>query len=224
LIGQAEGCKHGSNAPNMRKVFITFGAFIALATVLSILWLLAGRKISLMADRVGTIRTSSVPVKVVAYEGSGTGGTFVVNDLRLDLTPADAKTEPPDVGTTKDGEVALSFGGKVFPFGPMEPNSQNTDEKLAAVAQPGDTALIEISHSAIDWIEPFRINFLTGQSPSWLRHVYYRVAWERSSGAKLDLIWRYEQHFHSGSGWGSSFITRAGSTGLISLRLTSANQ
>jgi hypothetical protein len=208
----------------MRKVFITFGAFIALATVLSILWLLAGRKISLMADRVGTIRTSSVPVEVVAYEGSGTGGTLVVNNFRLDLTPADAKTGPPDVGTTKDGEVALSFGGKVFPFGPMKANSQNTNEKLAAVAQPGDTASIEISHSAIDWIEPFRINFMTGQSPSCLRHVYYRVAWERPSGAKLDLIWRYEQHFHSGSGWGSSFMTRAGSTGLISLRLTSANQ
>jgi len=208
----------------MRKVFITFGAFIALATVLSILWLLAGRKVSLMADRVETIRTSSVPVEVVAYEGSGTGGTLVVNDLRLDLTPVDAKTEPPDVGTTKDGEVALSFGGKVFPFGPMKQNSPDTDEKLAAVTQPGDIALIEISHSAIDWIEPFRINFMTGQSPSWLRHVYYRVAWERPSGAKLDLIWRYEQHFYSGSGWGSSFMTRAGSTGLISLRLTSANQ
>lgn len=208
----------------MRKVFITFGAFIALATVLSILWLLAGRKVSLMADRVETIQTSSVPVEVVAYEGSGTGGTLVVNDLRLDLTPVDAKTEPPDVGTTKDGEVALSFGGKVFPFGPMKQNSPDTDEKLAAVTQPGDIALIEISHSAIDWIEPFRINFMTGQSPSWLRHVYYRVAWERPSGAKLDLIWRYEQHFYSGSGWGSSFMTRAGSTGLISLRLTSANQ
>ncbi|MGH8102537.1 MAG: hypothetical protein ACREIW_14665 [Chthoniobacterales bacterium] len=208
----------------MRKVPITLGAFIALAAVLSILWLFAGRKVSLMADRVGTIRTSSVPVKLVAYEGSGTGGTLVVNDLRLDLTSVDAKTEPPHVGTTKDGEVALSFGGKVFPFGPMDPNSQNTDEKLAAVPQPGGIALIELSHSAIDWIEPFKINFLTGQSPSWLRHVYYRVVWERSSGAKLELIWRYEQHFHSGSGWGSSFMTRAGSTGLISLRLTNTNQ
>ena len=208
----------------MRKVCITFGALIALATVLSILWLLAGRKVSLMADGVGTVRTSSIPVEVVSYEGSGTGGILVVNDLRLDLTPADAKTEPPNVGTTKDGEVALSFGGKVFPFGPMKSNSPSTDEKLAAVAQPGDTASIEISHSAIDWIEPFRTNLMTGQSPSWLRHVYYRIAWERPSGATLDLIWRYEQHFYSGSGWGSSFMTRAGSTGLISLRLTSANQ
>jgi hypothetical protein len=208
----------------MRKVLITFGAFIALAAALSIAWLLAGRKVSLMADRIGTIRTSSVPIKVVAYEGSGTGGTLVVNDFRLDLTPADANVGPPNVGTTKEGEVALSFGGKVFPFGPMKPDSQSPDEKLAAAPPPGDIALIEISHSAIDWIEPFRINFMTGQSPSWLRHVYYRVAWERPSGAKLDLVWRYEQHFYSGSGWGSSFMTRPGSTGLISLRLTKPSQ
>jgi len=147
-----------------------------------------------------------------------------VNDIRLDLTPADAKSEAPHLGTTKDGEVALSFGGKVFPFGPMVPNSQGTDEKLIAVPQPGGIALIEISHSAIDWIEPFRVNFLTGQSPSWLRHIYYRLAWERSSGAKLDLIWRYEQHFYSGSGWGTSFMTRPESTGLISLNLTNVNQ
>ena len=213
-----------ADGPNMRKVLIPLGALIALAAVLSILWLLAGRRVSLIADRVGKVRISSAPIKVVAYEGSGTGGTLVVNDLRLDLTPADAKTEPPHVGTTKDGEVALSFGGKVFPFGPMEPNSRSADEKLAAVPQPGNIASIEISHSAIDWMEPFKINFLTGQSPSWLRHAYYRVAWERSSGAKLDLIWRYEQHFHSGSGWGSSLMTRAGSTGLISLSLTNPNQ
>jgi hypothetical protein len=208
----------------VRKVLIPLGAFIALAAVLSIPWLLAGRKLSLIADWIRTVGTSSVPVKVVAYEGSGTGGTLVVNDFRFDLTPALAKTEPPNVGTTKDGEVALSFGGKVFPFGPMKPDSQRTDEKLATVPQPGDIALIEISHSAIGWIEPFRINFMTGQSPSWLRHVYYRVAWKRPSGAKLDLVWRYEQHFYSGSGWGSSFMTRAGSTGLISLRLTHTSQ
>lgn len=208
----------------MRKVLVTFGALIALAAVLSLPWLLAGRKLSLIADRIGAIKTSSVPIKVVAYEGSGTGGTLVVNDLRLDLTPAHAKTEPPHVGTTKEGEIALSWGGKVFPFGPMKPDSQSTDEKLATVPQPGDIALIEISHSAIDWIEPLRINFMSGQSPSWLRHVYYRVAWERPSGAKLDLVWRYEQHFYSGSGWGNSFMTRAGSTGLLSLRLTNASQ
>ena len=208
----------------MRKVLITFGAFIALAAVLSILWLLAGRELSLIADRIGTIGTRSVPIKVVAYEGSGTGGTLVVNDFRLDLTPAHAETAPPHVGTTKDGEVALSFGGKVFSFGPIKPDSQRTDEKLATVPQPGDIAVIEISHSAIGWIEPVRINFMTGQSPSWLRHVYYRVAWERRSGAKLDLVWRYEQHSYSGSGWGSSFMTRSGSTGLIGVRLTHSSQ
>jgi len=194
---------------------------VALGATMLISWLFVGRDISLLTDRWQTIRTSSTRISSIAYEGSGIGGILIFNDHRLDLTPADLKTEPAHIGTTKDGEIALSFGGKVFPFGP---SSQSGDEKLATAPQPGDTALMESSHSAIDWIEPFKINFLTGQSPSWQRHVYHRVAWQKPSGVKLEMIWRYEQRFYSGTGWGSSLMTREGSTGLTSISLTKANQ
>ena len=34
-------------------------------------------------------------------------------------------------------------------------------------------------------------------------------------GAKLEILWRYEQYFYSGDGWANGFMTREGSTGLI---------
>ena len=56
---------------------------------------------------------------------------------------------------------------------------------------------------------------MTGHSPSWKRHCYYQVIWKKPSGAKLEMLWRYEQYFYPGNGWGSSFMTHERSTGLI---------
>jgi hypothetical protein len=58
---------------------------------------------------------------------------------------------------------------------------------------------------------------MTGRSPSWKRHVYYQLRWKKSSGATLKMLWRYEQYFHPGNGWGSGFMTREGFTGLSQL-------
>jgi hypothetical protein len=56
---------------------------------------------------------------------------------------------------------------------------------------------------------------MTGQSPSWKRHLYYRLSWKKVSGAKLEMLWRFEQYFYSGDGWANGFMAHEGSTGLI---------
>ena len=61
---------------------------------------------------------------------------------------------------------------------------------------------------------------MTGQSPSWKRHIHYRLLWKKPSGAKLEMLWRYEQYFYPELGWGSGFMTREGSTGLISVDIS----
>jgi hypothetical protein len=45
--------------------------------------------------------------------------------------------------------------------------------------------------------------------------LYYRILWKKPSGAKLEMLWRYEQYFYSDKGWASGFMTREGSTGLV---------
>lgn len=199
----------------MRKFLITIAIVIVVALALSILCLFGGRELSLFVDRFGTIEISSTPIISLTYEGDGTGGVMVVNDLRLDLMPADSKSASPHIGTTKDEQLGLSFGGKVFPFGPVPATSGNTGENLSAEPPADDRASLEIRHSIISWITPFNLNFMTGQSPSRTRHLYYRVIWRKQSGAKLEMVWRYEQPFYPPSGWGSGFMTREGSTGLI---------
>jgi hypothetical protein len=149
------------------------------------------------------------------YEGSGTGGLLHINDIALSLN--DRNGPSPTVGTTKNDELALANTGKVFAFGPPRSEAEN----LATVPPQGDDAFIQIRRSVLSWPTPFDFNFMTGHSPSWKRHLYYRVLWKKPSGANLEMLWRYEQYFYPGNGWSSGFMTRRGSTGLIQVDIRS---
>ena len=188
------------------------------ATALAALWIFRGREISSFIDRYWTVETQSTLIQSIAYQGNGTGGTLVINDLRFSLNDV-----RPDlslsVGSTKDNQLALATSGKVFPFGPLTSTSENTGERLATVPPSGDQAFLANRHSVLSWPTPFDMNFMTGQSPSWKRHTYQEIRWEKSSGAKLQMLWRYEQFFYPGNGWTSGFMTREGSTGLIRVHI-----
>jgi hypothetical protein len=193
----------------MRKILITLAIVVAFVVAIFATWIFGGRQISLFVDRVGTIEMASARINSIAYEGSGTGGILHVGDLALSLN--DRNGPAPSMGTTKNDQLGLADQGKVFAFGP--PRSEA--ESLAAVPPAGDDAFIEIRRSILSWPTPFEVNFMTGHSPSWKRHLYYRVLWKKSSGTKLEMLWRYEQYFYPDSGWANGFMTREGSTGLI---------
>jgi hypothetical protein len=193
----------------VRKILITLGILVAFVIAILASWIFAGRQISLFLDRFGIIEMTSARIKSIAYEGSGTGGILRVDDLALSLN--DRNGPSPNIGTTKNDQLGLADGGKVFAFGPPRLGAEN----LATVPPAGDDAFIEIRRSILSWPTPFDLNFMTGQSPSWKRHLYYRLLWKKPSGAKLEMLWRYEQYFYPGNGWASGFMTREGSTGLI---------
>src|SRR6266700_91465 len=195
----------------MRKILITLVILIACIAALSATWIFRGRQLSLFIDRFGTIETASARINSLVYEGSGTGGILHINDLALGLNDRNGPT--PNIGTTKNGQLALANTGKVFAFGPPRSEAEN----LATAPPPGDDAFIQIRRSILSWPTPFDFNFMTGHSPSWKRHLYYRVLWTKPSGAQLQMLWRYEQYFYPGTGWASGFMTHEGSTGLIQL-------
>lgn len=188
---------------------------------MAIAWLMSTRQVSMLADRYGTIESDSSPIKSFAYEGNGTGGTLIVNDLRLSIDSTDPKIAKPHIGTDKENHLALSFGEKVFAFGPVPATPGGGDEILATTPMPEDKTTLSVRHSAISWSEPFQFNFMTGQTPTRKRHVYYQILWTKASGAKLEMLWRYEQHFSPENDWGSGFITREGETGLIRVEISS---
>jgi hypothetical protein len=197
----------------MRKVVITLVVLVAVVIAILAAWIFGGPQISSFLDRLGTIEMNSARINSIKYEGSGTGGILLVNDLGLSLNDQNGPT--PSVGTTKTDQLALADQGKVFAFGSARTEAEN----LATVPPAGDDAFIEIRRSALSWPTPFDLNFMTGQSPSWKRHLYYRLLWKKSSGTKLEMLWRYEQYFYPGNGWASGFMTRQGSTGLIQVQI-----
>jgi hypothetical protein len=198
----------------MRKILITLGILIAFVVAILATWIFGGRKISVFLDRFGTIEMISARISSLAYEGNGTGGILRVNDLGLSLNDTNGPT--PSIGTTKNDQLGLANGGKVFAFGPARSEAEN----LAVVPPAGDDAFIEIRRSILSWPTPFDFNFMTGQSPSWKRHLYYRLAWKKPPGTKLEMLWRYEQYFYPVNGWASGFMTHEGSTGLIQLHIS----
>jgi hypothetical protein len=197
----------------MRKILITLAVLIAVVIVFLATWIFYGHQISLLLDRVGTIEMTSARINSIAYQGNGTGGILHVNDLELSLN--DRNGPAPSIGTTKNDQLALAERGKVFAFGPVRTEAEN----LATVPPAGDDASIEIRRSILNWPTPFEDNFMTGHSPSWKRHLYYRMRWKKPSGASLEMLWRYEQFFYSGNGWASGFMTHEGSTGLIRVEI-----
>ena len=198
----------------MRKVLITLAILVALTVAILATWIFGGRQVSLVLDRLGTIQTTSVRINSIGYEGNGTGGILHINDLELSLN--DRNGPAPTVGTTKNDQLALANTGKVFAFGPVHGEAEN----LATVPPGDDDASVEIRRSILSWPTPFEVNFMTGHSPSWKRHLYYRLLWKKPSGAKLEMLWRYEQYFYPGNGWASGFMTHEGSTGLIQLDIS----
>jgi len=193
----------------MRKILITLAILVALAIAVLATWIFGGRQVSLFLDRCATIEMASSRIKSVVYEGSGSGGILQVNDLALSLNHKNGPA--PNVGTTKDGQLALADSGKVFAFG--RPRSEA--ENLATVPPAGDAAFIEVRRSILSWPTPFEFNFMTGQSPSWKRHLYYQIHWRKPNGVTMEMLWRYEQYFYAGNGWASGFMIREGSTGLV---------
>jgi hypothetical protein len=209
----------------MRKILVTLGILIAFIIALLATWILGGRQISLFIDRFGTIEIASTKIRSIAYEGSGAGGWLTVNDVHLSLDDINPKITL-SIGSTKDNQVAVASGGKVFAFGPSLSAVENGGDHLAAAPQTGDEAFLVTRRSALSWPTPFDFNFMTGHSPSWKRHLYYELRWKKPTGATLDMIWRYEQSFYGqqlipGNGWDSGFTVHEGSTGLIQIEIRS---
>ena len=200
----------------MRRILIILQIVIACIAAILASWIFGGRQLSLFIDRFRTVEIDSTKINSIAYEGSGTGGILIVNDAGLSLNET-APNLSPSMGSTKDNQFALASGGNVFAFGPMASATDGAADHLATTTPAGDDASLVTRRSIVSWPTPFDLNFMTGQSPSLKRHIYYQLHWKKSSGATLEMLWRYEQYFYPRNGWGSGFMTREGSTGLIRL-------
>ena len=87
-------------------------------------------------------------------------------------------------------------------------------------SEPADELTFRIERSALSQPTPFEISFLGGSTPWWRRHLYYRLEWKKPSGAKLDMLWRFEQQYYSKTGWTEGHMMYDYFTGLLRVKIT----
>jgi hypothetical protein len=196
----------------MRKILISLVILVVLAGA----WFFVGQQIAPLVDRVWTIQSTSVPIHSIAYEGTGNGGLLHVGEHELGLTPANPQTELPHLGSTKDDQFALAMSGKVFTFGPL--NHTEDDRELTCDVESGDTAFLITRHSVI--VRVNRTWFTNHNLPMWRRGLYYALVWKKPTGASLELVWKFEQFFFPGNGWGETVMTRDQATGLTDIEIS----
>ena len=140
------------------------------------MWIFAGRQISELVDRFRTAVPESKSIDLIAYQGSGDGGTLIIDGRHLTLAPLN-----PHVGSTKDDHLALSNAGNVFAFGPLR--SQESELLVAEIPKTHDARLMA-RRSYVPWL-----SFDGSAKPQFNRRNYYQFTAKKSDGAKLEMIW-----------------------------------
>ena len=204
----------------MRKLLFTVLILVVVGVAAGLVWIFQGPRITLYFDRFGIAIVSSDPIRFVRYQGNGSGGALYVNEVLLSLDTVLAPVQPPSVGSTKDGKLGLASGGKVFPLGKLPTNTDEAAEALATSPDPDDDARILLGHSQTKWPTPFEVNFMSGASASWKRYSYQQLIWKKPNGPRLEMLWRYRQHFDKANGWTSPTMTQEGETGLVKIEIT----
>jgi hypothetical protein len=198
----------------MRK-FLLFAAFVALLIGLLCVWLFAGKQIVLQLDRFRTEQISIRPFRTLTYEGDGNGGVLHLDDVSASLNETGEGAQQPHIGTTPDGQLALSYAGQVFSFGQLP---KETD-RLSVPVPATDQASFELRRSLMPWPNLFEVNFMTGNTPRWKRNRYQHLIWQKQSGARLDIWWRFEQFYYVNDGWVDGDMSDPGLTGIIRIEI-----
>jgi hypothetical protein len=173
-----------------------------LLAALALVWLNAGRRITLFVDRWFTLSVASLPVSPVEYDGGG----LRIAGLPMTFGGIDNLRWPLKVHTADRGHLAIAIDSRSFALAPRE---------------PADEVAFTARRSVLSWpVPPFQISILGTRSPRWKRYVYYRLTWRKPSGARLAMFWRYEQQYYSDTGWGEPLMMWNSQTGLLRVEIT----
>jgi hypothetical protein len=188
----------------VRQILFRSAIAIVCFVALLVLWIAGARPLSLFLDRIHTVQIESRPITQLGV-ADAEHGMLLVNDRPMNTASPD-NSHPTKMNVDGERQFVLQTANRTIGLG-------RVDNLLAVKPSLGDKAWLQIERSMLSWPTPFDINFMSGHSPSWKRHLYYRLVWEKPGGARLEMVWRYEQYFYDE--WASGFMTRAGTTGLI---------
>ena len=193
--------------------------------VLAGVWLAAGESISGFVDRFGTVKIESLPVTPIAAangeQNSYHGGYLLIGEQEIANTGMDLIAFPLRFQPDGNGMLAITTAGKSFVFGPLASQEGTNVGQLIYRFGPeaGDETSFTMERSVLSWPTPLHINFMTGGPMStWSRTLFYRLRWKKPSGAKLEMVWKFQQHYEDGKGWLPAW-TKGGSGGLLGVEI-----
>ncbi len=182
-----------------------------IAAGLAIAWLWAGRQITSLLDRFITLRLGSLPVSPLKYDV----GDLVIGQLRMTFGSTDNQRSSLCLCSDSRNQVILKAGARSFTLGlrtnPIDPKGR---PDIDFVAAPGDELSLTARRSVVGWPTPFEYHIMI-RSPRWKRYVYCRLVWKKPDGAKLEMLWRYEQEYYRPGGWTDPLMMWNWHTGLI---------
>ncbi len=193
----------------MRRILFKSAIVFACIIAAVIAWIAAARPLSMLLDRLHTVEIDSQPITQLGIEDVS-GGMLRINDLPMSTGAPDYRPFPIEMKVNAARQCAIESASHSIALGRLD---DSLGQDHAIKPGPGDKARFSIDRSMLSWPTPLAFNFMSGQSPSWKRHLYYHLVWEKPNGGRLEMVWRYEQYFYQG--WASGFMTRQGTTGLI---------
>src|SRR5438132_4597242 len=197
----------------MRRVLVKTAMVAGLVLLLSVLLVVSAKPTSMLLDRFWTVEIDSRPVSRLGFDAPGNKVSRIrIDELPMSLTLPNNHSLPLELQVNTSGNLIVRIGANSIALGPPERSSAEPDI-LVVKAALADRTSFRVKRSILSWPTPLDLNFMTGHSASWKRHLYYQLIWQKQNGDRLDMRWRYEQYFYDR--WASGFMTHEGTTGLI---------
>ncbi|MBA3962052.1 MAG: hypothetical protein H0X40_09135 [Chthoniobacterales bacterium] len=194
----------------MARILLRTSLIIVSLIALALGWIAGARRLSLFLDGFHTAEIESRPVTKFGAENVS-GGMLRIDEVEFSTAGPDYRPGPIRMQVNQNHQLVCESDSRTIVLG------EGADSLGTIRPAQGVKARLQISRSLVSWPTPLAINFMTGVSPSWKRHLYYRLIWERRDGGRLELVWRYEQWFYQS--WASGFMTHPGTTGLVRAEL-----
>lgn len=199
----------------MIRMAVWLITFVALALA----WLSEGRHLTLLLDRFITVRRVALPFDPLSYEGLG----FVIGGQSMTFAMTNNLIADLDLTFDSSNRVILSAGDRSFILGPRtSPVDLSRRPDFTFRPEPGDKISFSVSESLLSWHAPYELQIFGGSSPRWKRYAYYRLIWKKPSGARLEMLWRYERAYYSAKGWTKPLMMWNSQTGLLSVDIRSS--
>ena len=188
--------------------------------VLPPLWFFAAKWMAGQIDRIDTVRVATIPASPVGWSGiwlefgakagpfDGPKDGWNGPDLSLGNYSLTLDGPPPDyqpivkIAVDPSNRLIATAHGHSFVLGVLAGTRPYLDGTIPIyAAEPGDKASLTLERSLLSWPTPFETNWMTGYVHSWYRYFTYRLTWEKASGERLEMVWRFQQGYNNRDGW-----------------------